>query len=68
MEPKVKTAFPLSSASWSSKCDIFTLNGNQERPNDEKNLKIPNVLIMRAKLQLKTVNLRTSLSIKQITH
>ena len=41
----------------------FTLNGNQERPTIKKFLKIPNVLIKRAMLQFKTVNLQDYLKI-----
>ena len=36
----------------------FTLNGNQERPTMKKTSKILNMLINRANLQFKTVNLR----------
>ena len=37
----------------------FTLNGNQERPTMKKHLNIPKVLIKRAALQFKIVNLRS---------
>ena len=39
------------------------LNCNQEHPTMKKHLKIPSLLIERAKLQFKTFNLRNSLKL-----
>ena len=41
----------------------FTFNGNQKRQTMKKHLKFPNVLIKRAALQFKIVNLRSKLKL-----
>ena len=50
--------FPVSSGSKSSKRDTFYVKWQPEASDDEKHLKIPSLLIERAKLQFQIFHLR----------
>ena len=55
--------FPLSSGIHHQNVTHFTLNGNQKLPTVKKHLKIPCLLIERAKLQFQIFHLRNKLKL-----